>query len=151
MHSALLFHNRLHNNSQSSRKLSRLNLFSYTEIISLNDMLYKVLISNTLIKTVSFVLNCIAGHCTDGLALFLPSPYRLKSLQFSQQILKFWSSQPLETHSALISPTSYSIAKRSCTSFRYFWFFLVGVIPRKNSSMNLYRRFWLFLYAMFRA
>ena len=81
MHSALLFHNRLHNNSQSSRKLSRLNVFSYTESISLNDLLYKVLISNILIKTVSFVLNCIAD--TDGLALFLPSLYRLNSLQFT--------------------------------------------------------------------
>ena len=50
--------------------------------------MYKVLISNILIKTVSFVLNYIAD--TDRLVLFLPSPYPLNSLQFTvpPQILK---------------------------------------------------------------
>lgn len=101
------FHNafciRLYNNSQSSRKLSRLNLFSYTEIISLNDMLYKVLITNILIKTVSFVLNCIARHCTDGLALpFLPSPYRLNLLQFA--VSRKSSSFSLRSYSIPIQP-----------------------------------------------
>ena len=50
--------------------------------------MYKVLISNILIKTVSFVLNYIAD--TDGLALFPPSPYPLNSLKFTvpPQILK---------------------------------------------------------------
>ena len=65
-------------------------------------MLYKVLISNILIKTVSFVLNCIAGHCTDGLALFLPSPYHLKSLQFT--VLSKSSSSGLRSHSKPIQP-----------------------------------------------
>ena len=43
--------------------------------------MYKVLISNILIKTVSSVLNYIAD--TDRLVLFLPSPYPLNSLQFT--------------------------------------------------------------------
>jgi len=66
-------------------------------------MLYKVLITNILIKTVSFVLNCIARHCTDGLALlFLPSPYRLNLLQFA--VPSKSSSFSLRSYSKPIQP-----------------------------------------------
>ena len=60
-------------------------------------MLYKVLISNIFIETVSFVLNCIAGQ-----ALFLPFPYRLNSLQFT--VPSKSSSFGLRSYSKPIQP-----------------------------------------------